>query len=182
MIRLRSDLDTYVMPRVLTDEQANEIGAVLSGHNPGITVEVFVNAYDREATPYASQLSKAIKKGGWNVHFQPLSPWDSGVSANHNNGTFFNYYLAMDEGVAIRTALAGPPPNGEDALQSPAQMILDEAFQKGGIARVGRTAMPNRGQDCIYIEVGKRPLEITNPTLKSKIGDWILRNWIFPSK
>src|ERR1035437_965276 len=142
--QLRSDLDNYVMPRSVTKQQADQISQVLAGHDPGISLDVFASVADPEATEYAAQLMNAIKKGGWDARLGVLNPWETGALANHNNGTFYNIYLAMDRDVTIRVGLVGQPKNPDPRHPDP-DALLREAFQKAGI-NAGGAGSADRGQ------------------------------------
>jgi hypothetical protein len=175
LLQLRSDLDAYVMPRAITAKQADMLRQTLMGRDPGIPIEVFVNQTDGEAMEYASQLTNAIKAAGWDARFQPLNPWETGPSAKHYEGGFYNIYLALDQGVSIRVSGEGQHPN--DPRHPGANTILQEAFQKAGnISNGGGGAAA--GPYSVSIEVGRRPLAIRSPTMRSQIGDWIMRHWI----
>jgi hypothetical protein len=104
MRQLREELDVYVMPRKITAEQADQIRRTLAGHDPGIPIEVFASQADREAMEYASQIVFAIKAAGWNAVFESLNPWETGPSANHYNGAWFNINLAVDQGITVRVS------------------------------------------------------------------------------
>jgi hypothetical protein len=176
-LQLRSDLDAYVMPRKITTKQADSIRQSLMGRDPGIPIEVFVNQTDSESMEYASQLTNAIKAGGWDARFQPLNPWETGPSSIHYDGAFYNIYLALDQGVSIRVSGEAQHPN--DPQHPGANVILQEAFQKAGdISNGGGGAAT--GPYSVSVEVGRRPLEIRPLTARAQIGNWIMRHWIMP--
>jgi hypothetical protein len=171
---LRADLDTYVMPRTLSEQQLRQISSVLMGHNPGMQIDVFVSTADGEAISYALKIVNIIKRCGWDARLQTLNPWEEGPSTKHYGGAFYNIYLATESGVSVR--VAGESQHQSDPLHPSAEAYLREALQKAEILTGGGGSA--QGSYAVMIEVGKRPYEIRRTTVRSQIGQWIMRNWI----
>jgi hypothetical protein len=172
--QIRTDLDAYVMPRTLSEQQLKQISAVLTGRNPGTPIEVFVSTADGEAISYAVEIINLMKRCGWDARLQTLNPWEDGPSAKHYDGAFYNIYLALDSGISVR--VAGESQHQSDPLHPGAEVYLREAFQKAEIP--SGNAGSTKGSYAVMIEVGKRPYEIRRTTVRSQIGQWIMRNWI----
>jgi hypothetical protein len=64
---LRSDLDTYVMPRTITERQANDLHKYLSKYEPS-TLHIKVVQNDPEAVEYAGYLFKSLVDAGWDIN------------------------------------------------------------------------------------------------------------------
>lgn len=178
LVSMRSDLDAYVMPRVITPKQAEDIRSALKAHPTEITIDVFASSGDPEALEYGGQLANVIRSGGWRVNFAGLNPWESGPSSNYGNGSFFNVYLAMDQGVTVRVGLVGQPTN-EDPLHPTPGAVLNEALQRAQIAN-GSGGAADRGVYSVIVEVGRRPRDIRHGGVRVKLGQWIMQHLIFP--
>jgi hypothetical protein len=178
VLQLRSDLDAYAMPRKVSKMQAENIKTVLSGHDPGITVDVIASVADKEALEYAGELMNAIKAGGWDARLVTVNPWETGDSSIHEGGNWSNIYPALDSGVSLRVGTVGPPTNPDPRHPTP-DALLAEAFQRAGNISNGGGGGPSRdGKYHLDVEVGRRPTEIRTPTVRSQIGQWIMRHWI----
>jgi hypothetical protein len=153
VIRLRIDLDKYVMPRIVTQQQADAVQKNVQGAG---SVTVKVNPRDREAFEYAQQLYNALRNTGWNVDMSaadapPPIP-DDGVSyhmTGQNN--------APDE----------RNPGGE--LQA-----LVNALKKAGI-QINGGGGQGAGEYKMFLLVGHRPVSIGRPPLRYKVGQWVMK-------
>jgi hypothetical protein len=157
VIRLRIDVDKYVMPRMITKQQADAIQKNVQGR--GSTVTVKVNSRDGEATQYAGQLFNVLRKTAWNVEMStedaPPLPLNDGLC----------YHMTGQNN-------APDPRNPGGELQA-----LVDALQKAGI-RVNGGGGQAAGEYKMFLLVGHRPVTLTGPSLRSKIGQWIMRTWI----
>jgi len=170
---LRHDLDMYVMPRVVTQEQAVELRKALkaSPSPTDVTVTIFSSVADRETVDYGSELFSAIVAGGWNAKFQPVNPWDPSPPTRRE---FYNSYLIADQGLTIHTCLVGQPVNRDPNHPTPDE-ILKEALLEADIDVNGPGQAPDCGKYSLDLEVGKRPVEIgRRPSILFRLGKWIL--------
>jgi hypothetical protein len=170
---LRRDLDAYMMPRVITEEQAAQIRKVLQAHNPETVVNLVSNAGDPEAAEYAAQLTNAIVSGGWEVAIQSLNPWGpQSIEVNSKLGRAFdNMWLAMDQGVLIRVGLAGQPQNANPQHPTPAA-LLASALRTADI-QFGSGEWADRGKYTLILEVGHRPRSIGSGSFRDKLILWL---------
>jgi hypothetical protein len=152
--RLRSDLDTYVMPRVVTAKQADELRDFLSLH-AACSVTVKVNPLDEEALEYWAQLSNALKRTEWNVEMSTAS-----ADPNTQNPGL-NIY---EQGINAK------PKDPKADLRA----LLEQAFQAAHIA-VNGSGGAAAGEYKLFILVGRRPRVIHSPSFKTQIGQWIIR-------
>ena len=178
MFTLRSDMDAYVVPRTLTRTQANAIQKVLSASESPGPINVFSDVSDLEATAYAGWLSGAMINGGWDARDMPVKPWDAS-DPEKNGGDFYNVYVAMDQGVSIRTCTVGQPKKPDPRHPTP-DVVLRTAFEAAHL-NVGSGSKYNCAKYSFIVEVGRRPLEIRTQPLRAKIGEWITRHLVFPS-
>lgn len=125
---LRQELEMYVMPRVVTEEQASKLRKFLSANPSDVKLKIFCNVADTEALEYASQLYNAIMAGGWEAQFQPANPWDD-VHPGMFGKQFSNIFVVMEQGIAIRTCLAGQPVNPDPKHPTP-DAILGMALER----------------------------------------------------
>lgn len=153
---LRSDIDTYVMPRQLTQEQASEVQSYLMSREPH-SIEVKVNSTDQEAIEYASQIQSAIKRGGWDVKFD--TPVDD-IQVNTTTG--------------LATWEDGENSRSNDPRHDPKQLVL-EAFQSAHVVFNGGGGA-SAGTYKLFIIVGRRPLALNrNLPLLYVLGRWLIR-------
>lgn len=68
MNALRTDIDTYVMPRSVTQKQADDLREYLSHHDK-YALTVKVNPLDAEAREYAAQLLNGLNRSDWTATF-----------------------------------------------------------------------------------------------------------------
>ncbi len=158
VLRLRNDLDKYVMPRIVTKQQADAIQEHVQGTG---SVTIKVNPHDSEATQYAGQLFDAIQKTGWRVELdQPET-----APAQPNDGLYSHV-----EGE--RSAPNSLDPGGE-------LRALVDALQKSGIPFNGGGGQA-AGEYKMFLLVGHRPLSIAGPPLRFKVSLWIMRTIMRP--
>jgi hypothetical protein len=171
---LRSDLDAYAMPRVVTDKQAAAIREVLSGTNPSVPVDVFASGADPEAMEYASELRSAIASGGWEANFAAIDPWGEDNPAR-NNLQFSNKFLALDRGAGLRVCAVGS--NTKPDPKHPTQdTVLARALNDAGIDSGAGGLTNNCAKYSIILEVGKRPADLSDrEPILSQFGRWLQR-------
>jgi hypothetical protein len=158
VIRLRIDLDKYVMPRIVTPQQADAIQKNVQGAG---SVTVKVNPRDREAHEYAAQLFNALRNTGWNVD---ISTADAQPIPN-NDG--LNYHLTGQNNAPDRRN-----PGGE--LQA-----LANALQKAGI-QINGGGGQGAGEYKMFLLVGHRPVSLGRPPLRYKVGQWVMKTIMRP--
>jgi hypothetical protein len=112
MNSLRSDIDTYVIPRTITKSQADDLREYLS-HRDKYAVTVKVNPVDAEAREYAAQLFNALNQSDWTATFDT-----SGGEPNSQPNT-------LNDGVCIDTVGENAKPY--DAKHDP-KLHLQAAF------------------------------------------------------
>jgi hypothetical protein len=151
---LRRDLDTYVMPRVVTSKQADDLKEYLS-HQKAHSVTAKVNSRDREATEYWGQLSNALKRTEWNVE---MSTGDAPP-------------FTLNNGLCIHEEGQNAKP--KDPKNDP-RTILESALRQAQIN-------PNCGGGSaagdykLFILVGHRPLAIgKEPSSLYRLGRWLM--------
>lgn len=157
VIQLRIDLDRYVMPRVVTRQQADAIRTNVQGAG---SVTVKVNPRDSEALEYAGQLFSALRNTGWNVE---MSTADAPPVANDGVG---HYLTGQNYAPDKRN------PGGE--LQA-----LANALQKSGI-QINSGGAQGAGEYKMFLLVGHRPLSIGSLPLRYKIGQWVMKTIMRP--
>jgi hypothetical protein len=154
MNALRSDIDTYVIPRTITQKQADDLREYLSHHDK-YAVTVKVNPLDAEAREYAAQLFGALYRTNWEAKFNTSSdePW------------------TLNDGLCIQ--VMGENANPYDAKHDP-KALLQAAFTASDInANCGGGAAA--GDYKLFVLVGHRPLSLgyKGPPLV-RLGRWIM--------
>lgn len=201
--QLRTDLDTYVMPRNVTKKQVERLREYLSKQTPS-TISVRVVLNDGEAMEYAGQLFNAMRRTNWeatrieylkipNAHRPAPTPTDvdaQGKRLYKDNEEFLKAYSAWiemditnkldehawgEEGLCIQTEFAGQPPSPDPRKTTPEQ-VLKDALTYAGIEVNCGGGSPDRGKDVLILFVGHRPriLGDTEPLL-TRIGEWLQR-------
>jgi hypothetical protein len=169
----QADIKAYVMPRVVTEEQAAEIQKVLSSHHSPVAVLVFANPGDSEALDYASQLNGAINGGGWEAHFGGLNPWDTSPNSTRFGTAFNNMFLALDRGVVIRTGYLGQRGNPDPKNPTPDE-LLSMAFHAAHI-EFSVASAADQEKYSLIVEVGHRPTIIDKkPSVWFRLGRWLM--------
>jgi hypothetical protein len=136
---LRNDLDTYGMPRTVTEKQSAVLHGCLSHHQP-YAATVKVNPLDSEAREYAGQVFDALERSGWDM-----------TNGNPNEDP-----KPLNDGLCIDVtgSNAGPP----DPKRDP-EPLLRQALQAAHIdANCGITV--GTGEYKLIILVGHRPLKV----------------------
>jgi len=152
VIRLRIDLDKYVMPRIVTQQEADAIQTNVQGAG---SVTVKVDPRDREALEYAGQLFNALRNTGWNVDMSTAD-----APPIPNDGVC--HYLTGQNNAPDRRN-----PGGE--LQA-----LANGLQKAGI-RIDGGGAQGAGEYKMFLLVGHRPVSIGRPPLRYKVGQWVMK-------
>jgi hypothetical protein len=158
--QLRSDLDTYVMPRTVTSRQAEDLREFLSHHEShSITIKINAQSVqDEEARQYWLQLSDAFKRTNWTV--EAITP-----ATEPNGGPGLSFYETGQN--------AKPNNPGHDPVT-----LLQEAFQNAHIDLPGGASV-GAGEYRLFLLVGHRPLEIhSGQPFRSKVGQWIMTHWV----
>jgi hypothetical protein len=155
-VELRSDLDSYVIPRNVIPWQADKLQSSLKGD---YAVAVKADPQDPEAMEYANQIFNAIRKTTWTAE---LSTADG--DPRPGNG--------------LCISVIGEKPQTQSSKPTPAQ-LLQEAFRSADIivnCGSGQTA----GDYKLYVVVGRRPLVVGQRLpLLFRIGSWIA-HWTLP--
>jgi hypothetical protein len=152
VVRLRIDLDNYVMPRIVTRLQADAIQKNVQGAG---SVVVKVNVRDREAHQYAMQLFNALRNTGWTVE---TSIADAAPPI-------------PDDG--LRTLVTGVN-NAPDKHNPGGEMQgLVNGLQKAGV-QVNGGGTIGAGEYKMFLLVGHRPVSIGGPPLRYKFGQWVV--------
>jgi hypothetical protein len=156
---LRSDLDTYVMPRSIADKQANDLRAYLSHHEPH-SVTVKFNSLDEEANEYAGEILGVLKEAGWTVDIDAT-------------GT-----QTISVGLCVAEQGENAKPN--DPQRDP-RKVLQEAI---GAAHIDTSCSgglsSGAGEYKLFLLVGRRPMALGrlwdyNQPMLSRLGHWIER-------
>jgi hypothetical protein len=135
---MRSDLDTYSMPRTVTKEQAAKIRDYLSHYQPySVTMRVVEN--NEEANRYAALLADALQQGHW-----VIKSWST-FSNGPNSG------IGLD--------VTGPKESNDPIAPSP-DMILVNAFSKAEVDNFSASFGQRDEPYAISITVTNRPLAI----------------------
>lgn len=170
---LRETLNTYVMPRVVTQEQAARLRKFLSAHPSNVKVNVDVSAADPEALEYAAELINAIKAGGWDAQFWTVNPW-APDRPSPKRKPVSNMFLELDRGLLIRVCIPGQPTNPNPRHPSP-DVILNEAFRKAHIQVNGGGMSTDCGAYSVVVEVGRRPEKVgVRPPALFRLGRWLM--------
>jgi hypothetical protein len=156
--QLRTDLDTYVMPRVMTAKQADALRDFLLHHQPH-SVTVKVNQLDQEATAYCNQLSGALKQAEWNVQTSYADPDPH----------------TQTPGLRIQELGVNARPKDMQGVT-----LLQQAFQAARI-RIDGSGAVGAGEYKLLIVVGRRPLALRAPLFKLLIVQRIMRKWMWRS-
>jgi hypothetical protein len=153
---LRDNMESYVMPRTVSERQANELCKILAEHE-SFTVTVKWNGQDQEASVYAGQLNGALAKAKWTVLTdttdRPPAIWSPGlcVEALSPNGQ--------------------SPPNTKD---DPA-LLLERSLENANIPDSGCGGSTNQtGEYKLYLLVGRRSSELRHEAVWVKhVKQWI---------
>ncbi|HXM20777.1 MAG TPA: hypothetical protein VN948_05890 [Terriglobales bacterium] len=157
VFEIKGAFDTYVVPRGVTEKQANALRDYLSKHEPS-AVSVRVNSFnDQEAMEYASELFNALRHTTWDIN-----------PPTHSGPEF------------IRRPAAKPKANDVDAKGRPLYksyndyLDASDAWLEGEIDRkiADQTYGGNPGL-CLEVEDAGQP---TNPDPKHPAPDVILRD------
>jgi hypothetical protein len=150
---IRTDLETYAMPRRVTPQQAAELKEYLS-HQEKHAVTVKANPTDLEAMEYAAQVFNALHD----------TEWDAALSTTDDEPR------PLNAGLCIMQSGPSPPDPKHDPKQ-----ILERALRAAGIGpNCGGGAQGN--QSKLFVVVGRRPLALSQGmSLRQRIGIWLLK-------
>jgi len=196
---LRSDLNTYVMPRTITKQQAQKLREYLSKRE-SCAVTIKVVRHDQEAMEYAGQLFNAMRQTNWDINppnhggpeyvkFEPYGakPNLSNYGQNHIEAFLRDYAEWVnaevrrnaDEnnfdatGLNIQVEMPGQPVNPDPRHPTPDQLLSD-ALQYAGLEEPGRGGSYNKDGYKLSLLVGHRPRILGDQTpLKDRIAHWI---------
>ena len=155
ILKIRSDLDTYVMPRVLTKQQAVELHKLLTEH-AHVPVVLKYDHYDPETESYAGQWADVLANAGW-----PLTS-DTDESQQPYARAYLN--LCVVE--------LGNPPDPEHS--SSAATLTQALGIAGGDQCSGKN--PSLPGYKLFLVVGHRPLELhKKPPILTRLGQWLER-------
>jgi hypothetical protein len=155
---LRSDLEKYVLPRVVTPEQSVRLRNYLS-HHEAYSVVVKYSQSDQEALDFAAQISDAIRQTGWKVTF---------VSDDKPSG-------GGGQGMGIYVEEPGQSTEPDPRHPKPHEILL-QAFGEAGI-NVDQTISTNRPSYAFVVMVTHRPLALGTyePPLHYRVAKWLMR-------
>ena len=170
---LRSDLDAYVVPRVVTMEQAEQIRAVLLPYEPHVAISVVASAADHEAIEYASQLTTAFNNSGWEARIGVLNPWNPDEKPSQG---FSPLFLALDQGVIVRVDQGGESRNPDPRHPTP-DVLLGKALRAAHLESAAGGGAYISGKSSLILEVGRRPVEVGVHSLRVKMYQWIYQ-WL----
>jgi len=145
-LNLRRDLDVYVMPRRLTEQQIQSIADFL-GPSPTFSVVIKSDPRDEEANRYAGQFQIALSRAKWPVE---------------RNADVQAPPLLLNADLHISELGKNNKPRDLDPAN-----ILRQALQKGDVSVSGGGAVM-AGDYRLFLLVGRRPLEVRQPLSKFK--------------
>jgi hypothetical protein len=169
---VRGDLDNYVMPRRLSNKQAEVIKQTLLTHPPPFEVKLYISGADHEAFEYASQLRDALIGAGWKANIRGLDPWDTSHPDVFDRN-FFPIMLANDRGIAIRPCVTGGPKPASDLGSGP-ESLLFGALNKAKLAEKRSLIYSWQcKEDGLVVEVAPRSYYLGDDrTVLSKLDQW----------
>jgi len=161
---IHSSFEMYARPRIVTEEQANDLREYLS-HHKAHAVIVKVNPHDVEAREYWAQLSNALRRTDWSVEI-------STADAPPNT---------LNDGLCIHETGMHVKPHF-DPNDDPHQ-LLDEALLAAHIERNCGGSSAAGGEYKLFLLVGHRPLKIgieDRPLFKlgillQRAANWLMR-------
>jgi hypothetical protein len=151
---LRSDLDVYVMPRVLTKQQIAELHKLLTEHDHAPVVLKY-DHYDKETEAYAGQWADVLAQAGW--------PVTSDTDESHQPFARDANSICVEE--------MGARPGTQDP---PAERLVQalETVATEGCSGHSETTPGYK----LFLVVGHRPLALhKTPPILTRIGQWLER-------
>jgi hypothetical protein len=158
-IATQNAISMYVLPRQVTEKQAEDLRDYLSRDDP-YALSLTVIANDQEAVEYGAQLFNALRRTKWEVN-----------PPGHDFPRVLEGWYGT--GLSMKVEATGQPPNANPPHQDPAAVLLDALdkakIQVGSINRTG-----GKGACTISIFVGRRPMKVgeKEPVLV-RLGNWI---------
>jgi hypothetical protein len=194
---VRSDINKYVMPRVVTAEQADKLKDYLSKRSP-FAIYVKVAPNDQEAAEYAGQLFNALVQTNLDVNppnhggpggiqiprLRKPKLNDLGVDGKRLYPNDDSYMAAHDEWLEseIDRAIAERTypdvglsiqveevgqPTNPDPKHPRPDAILQDALRYAGIEVNGSSGSENKEKYSVTLLVGHRPLKIEGSRVNS---------------
>lgn len=148
VLSTRSDLNTYVMPRTVTEKQYDALHDYFSHHQGNYAVKITVNANDREAVQYGLQLASALSKAGWEA-----------------NCCFSSEKLneKLDNMSSVSIGFTRQNLNPYDEKHDP-RMLLNEALMQaeidGGGSSEDISSLLDQSEYKLFLLIGRRPFAI----------------------
>jgi hypothetical protein len=151
-------LETYVIPRSVTAEQAEDLRTYLKAREPH-AVTVKFDPLDQEAAQYGGQIFGAIKESEWNVDINTTDDEPKPRNA---------------VGLVIQEIGVNNKPKPNDPKHDP-RSIIDEGFRSAHIF-VNGGGGAGAGDYKLFIIVGHRPVAlIRDPSILNRLGHWLIR-------
>jgi hypothetical protein len=176
MYQLRSNLDTYVVPRTISAWQAEVMRKALQTVDAKDEVTVVSSLTDEEATDYAKQFKDLLIQSGWKATTQDwLNPlWEERPINAQNDGVFDTRNLLKDRGIVIRHGfIRTVRPSTRRDLSVETALVF--ALKEAGIIFGTDDAKPETIDHPVIIEVGQRPLPVLRqPSLHYRALRWAL--------
>jgi hypothetical protein len=187
---LRSDFNKYVVPRVVTAEQADKLREYLSKKESyAVSIEVVPN--DQEAMEYTGQLFNALRQTNWDINppnhggpnyiriprlrrpksndvgsdGKPLYPDNEKYLEGHDEWLESEIDRSITErtypDVGLSIQVELPgQPTNTDPKHPTSEAILRDAMQYAGIEVNGSGLSAGRGKYSVVLRVGHRPLQL----------------------
>ena len=135
---LRSNLDLYVKPRTLTEEQITALASSLSQSDPQ-DVKVIVPVNDAEAANYMGQILGGLTRGGWKI---------AGIAYSDQQ---------MNQGISIFVEQPGQSQNPDPKHPTP-DVLLRRALDAAKIIVNGSGGSYGKPAYSLTITIGPRQL------------------------
>ena len=169
----RKDIETYVIPRTVSETQAEHLRKFLSANPSDAKVSVLSNVGDTEATEYGSELFNAIRtSNGWEqAQFFPINPWDPEQPGQRKAVSKIS--LVLGRGLSINVCMEGRPINS-DPKHPRADEILGHAFNQADIQVNSSGLTADCGTYYVNVVVAGRPEKLGQQTPPlQRLGEWI---------
>lgn len=163
---LRTDINTYVMPRSITEEQAERLKEYLN-KSEAHAVNIKYVPNDQEAADYAGQVFNAFRESKWDTD----PPNHTGPAMLPPESSYVGLYIVTER---IGEAINSPNP---DPNHPTSELVLQDAFRYSRIENCcsGGGGMGTGGYTLLVI-VGHRPMKLGphEQTVIHKLGNWLM--------